>query len=115
MAGLAALRGARRHPMTIAAGALAALVWPVSMIAPGAAAELVRIQPAQSKAQTTFEGLYGATVDVLRAQHPDLSEDLDHVPDDHAEIARLGTLLRNEVEAIVAGAAVRRETPDIRR
>ena len=45
----------------------------------------------------------------LRAQHPDLSEDLDHVPDDHAEIARLGTLLRNEVEAIVAGAAVRRE------
>ena len=45
----------------------------------------------------------------LRSQRPDLGEDLDHVPDDHAEIARLGTLLRNEVEAVVAGAAVRRE------
>src|SRR5210317_1087268 len=45
----------------------------------------------------------------LRVKRPDLGEDLDHVPDDHADIARLGTLLRNEVEAIVAGAAVRRE------
>lgn len=45
----------------------------------------------------------------LRVKRPDLGEDLDHVPDDHADIARLGSLLRNEVEAIVAGAAVRRE------
>jgi hemerythrin-like domain-containing protein len=45
----------------------------------------------------------------LRVKRPDLGEDLDHVPDDHADIARLGNLLRNEVEAIVAGAAVRRE------
>ncbi len=45
----------------------------------------------------------------LRARRPDLAEELSHVPDEHAEIARLGTLLRDEVEAINAGAAVRRE------
>src|SRR5210317_1200890 len=45
----------------------------------------------------------------LRARRPDLSEDLSHVPDDHREIARLSCLLREEVEAINAGAAVRRE------
>jgi len=44
----------------------------------------------------------------LRSRRPDLSEDLDHVPDDHADIAHLSTLLRNEVEAVNAGAAVRR-------
>ena len=46
----------------------------------------------------------------LRARRPDLTDELNHVPDEHAEIARLGTLLRDEVEAINAGAAVRRET-----
>ncbi len=45
----------------------------------------------------------------LRTQRPDLSEDLDSVPADHEEIANLGSQLRDEVEAIVAGAAVRRE------
>ena len=45
----------------------------------------------------------------LRARRPDLSEDLSHVPDDHREIARLSCLLRDEVEAINAGAAVRRQ------
>ena len=46
----------------------------------------------------------------LRERRPDLSEDLDYVPDDHVEIARLGSLLRDDVEAINAGAAVvRRE------
>lgn len=45
----------------------------------------------------------------LRRERPDLAEDLDHVPDDHSDIAHLGTLLRNEVEAINAGAAVRRD------
>ncbi len=45
----------------------------------------------------------------LRVRRPDLSEDLDHVPDDHGDIAHLGTLLRNEVDAINAGAAVRRD------
>ena len=45
----------------------------------------------------------------LRNRRPDLSEDLDHVPDDHRDIAYLGSLLRNEVEAVNAGAAVRRD------
>ena len=45
----------------------------------------------------------------LRERRPDLSEDLNHVPDEHLEIARLGCRLRDEVEAIIAGAAVRRE------
>ena len=45
----------------------------------------------------------------LRSKRPDLSDGLDHVPDDHNDIAHLGSLLRDEVEAINAGAAVRRE------
>ena len=45
----------------------------------------------------------------LRRERPDLAEDLEHVPDDHSDIAHLGSLLRNEVEAINAGAAVRRD------
>lgn len=45
----------------------------------------------------------------LRTRRPDLAEDLDHVPDDHREIAQLGSLLRDDVDAINAGAAVRRE------
>ena len=45
----------------------------------------------------------------LREARPDLTEDLDHVPDDHSDIAHLGSLLRDEVEAVVAGGAVRRE------
>jgi hemerythrin-like domain-containing protein len=45
----------------------------------------------------------------LREERPDLAEDLDHVPDDHSDIARLGSLLRDEVEAVNAGTAVRRE------
>ena len=45
----------------------------------------------------------------LRAKRPDLTERLDHVPDDHSDIAHLSSLLRDEVEAINAGAAVRRE------
>jgi hemerythrin-like domain-containing protein len=45
----------------------------------------------------------------LRTKRPDLSEDLDHVPDDHLEIAQLGMVLRSEVEAVNAGAAVRRQ------
>ena len=42
----------------------------------------------------------------LRTKRPDLADDLDHVPDDHRELARLGSLLRSEVEAINAGSAV---------
>jgi hemerythrin-like domain-containing protein len=46
---------------------------------------------------------------VLKKQRPDLAEGLDDVPGDHAEIAELGNKLRDDAEAIVAGAAVRRE------
>ncbi len=46
----------------------------------------------------------------LREKRPDLSEGLDDVPGDHRDIARLGSLLRDEVEAINAGAAVLRDT-----
>jgi hemerythrin-like domain-containing protein len=45
----------------------------------------------------------------LRSKRPDLSEDLAHVPDDHRRIAELGSLLRADIEAVNAGAAVRRE------
>jgi hemerythrin-like domain-containing protein len=45
----------------------------------------------------------------LKKQRPDLAEGLDDVPEDHKQIAALGSKLREDVEAIVAGAAVRRE------
>ena len=45
----------------------------------------------------------------LREKRPDLAEGLDSVPDDHNEIAALGSALRDEIEAINAGAAVRRQ------
>ena len=45
----------------------------------------------------------------LRQQRPDLADGLDDVSEDHAEIAVLGGKLRDDVEAIVAGAAVRRD------
>jgi len=45
----------------------------------------------------------------LRKKRPDLAEGLDSVPDDHNEIAALGSALRDEIEAINAGAAVRRK------
>ena len=45
----------------------------------------------------------------LRHKRPDLADDLAHVPDDHRRIAELGSLLRADVEAINAGAAVRRD------
>jgi hemerythrin-like domain-containing protein len=45
----------------------------------------------------------------LKKQRPDLTEGLDDVPEDHKEIAALGSKLRDDVDAIVAGAAVRRE------
>ena len=44
----------------------------------------------------------------LRTRRPDLADGLEHVPGEHRELARLGTLLRDEVEAVNAGAAVRR-------
>jgi len=45
----------------------------------------------------------------IKQQRPDLADGLDDVPLDHAQIAVLGSKLRDDVEAIVAGAAVRRE------
>jgi hemerythrin-like domain-containing protein len=45
----------------------------------------------------------------LKKQRPDLADGLDDVPEDHQQIAELGGKLRDDVEAIVAGAAVRRE------
>ncbi len=43
------------------------------------------------------------------ARQPQLADDLANVAVDHQEIAALGTALRDDVDAIVAGAAVRRE------
>lgn len=45
----------------------------------------------------------------LRKKRPDLADDLDDVPGDHQDIAELGSALRDDVEAINAGAAVRRD------
>lgn len=45
----------------------------------------------------------------LRNKRPDLAQDLDDVPRDHRDIATLGSALRDDVEAINAGAAVRRQ------
>ena len=45
----------------------------------------------------------------LKKSRPDLAMDLEDVPADHREIAELGSKLRDDVEAIIAGAAVRRE------
>lgn len=45
----------------------------------------------------------------LREKRPDLADDLDDVPADHRDIAELGSALRDDVEAINAGAAVRRK------
>lgn len=46
----------------------------------------------------------------LRNERTDLAEGLDDVPKDHAAIAELGLRLRNDVEAVNAGTAVRRKT-----
>jgi len=45
----------------------------------------------------------------LKKSRPDLAVDLEDVPADHRAIAELGSKLRDDVEAIIAGAAVRRE------
>ena len=45
----------------------------------------------------------------LQANRPDLADGLDDVREDHWQIAALGTRLHEDVKAIVAGAAVRRE------
>lgn len=45
----------------------------------------------------------------LRQEREDLAEGLDDVTVDHAAIAELGSQLRDDIEAINAGTAVRRE------
>ncbi len=45
----------------------------------------------------------------LLEHQPDSSAMLDDVPSDHRQIAELGLQLRDDVDAIVAGAAVRRD------
>jgi len=45
----------------------------------------------------------------LNKRRPDLADGLDDVPEEHQQIAELGRKLRDDVEAIVAGAAVRRQ------
>lgn len=44
----------------------------------------------------------------LKTSRPDLADGLDGIPTDHREIAVLGMKLRDDVEAIIAGAAVLR-------
>ena len=45
----------------------------------------------------------------MREHCADLAEGLEHVPEEHREIADLGATLRKDVEAIISGAAVTRQ------
>lgn len=45
----------------------------------------------------------------LRSERADLAEGLDDVNEDHRAIAELGSRLRDDVEAVIAGAAVGRQ------
>jgi hemerythrin-like domain-containing protein len=45
----------------------------------------------------------------LQQHRPDLSSGLENVADDHKEIAELGVQLRNDIDAIESGTAVRRQ------
>jgi len=45
----------------------------------------------------------------LKKIRPDLADGLDGIPTDHQEIAVLGMKLRDDIEAIIAGTAVRRD------
>lgn len=44
----------------------------------------------------------------LEEQHPELAAELNDVREEHSQIAALGSRLREDIEAIIAGAAVRR-------
>jgi hemerythrin-like domain-containing protein len=44
----------------------------------------------------------------LQAARPDLSQGFERIVQDHRELADLGTKLRNDVEAILSGTALRR-------
>ena len=45
----------------------------------------------------------------MREHCEDLAEGLENVPTDHREIAELGATLRNDIDAIISGAAVTRQ------
>ena len=45
----------------------------------------------------------------MREQGPELAEGLENIPGDHREIAELGETLRNDIEAVISGAAVTRQ------
>lgn len=45
----------------------------------------------------------------LQAKRPDLADGLEDVPEDHRQIAELGSQLRHDVAAVVAGMAMLRE------
>lgn len=45
----------------------------------------------------------------LQAKRPDLATGLEDVPEDHRQIAELGTQLRDDISAVVSGAALLRE------
>lgn len=45
----------------------------------------------------------------LQHNRPDLAEGLEDVPGDHADIADLGTRLRNDIDSIESGTAIKRE------
>jgi hemerythrin-like domain-containing protein len=45
----------------------------------------------------------------MREHGPELAEGLEGIPGDHREIAELGESLRNDIEAIISGAAVTRQ------
>jgi len=47
--------------------------------------------------------------DILRSAGAEFDSGLDSVADDHSEIAKLSQVLRRDIEAIVAGAAVTRD------
>lgn len=47
--------------------------------------------------------------DRMREENPQLAADLESVEEDHRGIAKLGETLRHDVEAVVSGAAVKRE------
>ena len=45
----------------------------------------------------------------LQSRRPDLAAGVEDIPEDHRQIAELGALLRDDVAAVLAGAALRRE------
>jgi hemerythrin-like domain-containing protein len=45
----------------------------------------------------------------IKTERPDLADGLEQVEPEHQELARLGEALRNDIEAVASGAAVKRD------